>query len=174
MHKQGQDVFTPPVKEEMQLAENERSGNSGTETSVCEAESPRSPKNTPTLPIGRDQELPDQELHDNLKALYDRLKEKSDLEIEMSERKSSKDERQLDPHPRKIRMNCNQSTCADDDDKYKLQCNKCDKLFHYACTGLPMYQICQFMVKGYRMYLCRTCTIIPKFLTESSSLTADR
>ena len=53
---------------------------------------------------------------------------------------------------------CGKGSCLDDDDSHKLQCSQCDRLFHYTCTRLPLYQINLFLTKGYRRYLCANCT----------------
>ena len=38
-----------------------------------------------------------------------------------------------------------------------LECSKCKRLTHYACTKLPAYQLALFMTKSYRLCQCMTC-----------------
>ena len=61
---------------------------------------------------------------------------------------------------------CNAGKCIDDDDKYKFECNKCKKLFHYRCTSLPTYQITHFLTTNYRRYICVNCTKIPDYVAK--------
>ena len=56
--------------------------------------------------------------------------------------------------------------CIEDDDEHKLKCYQCKKLFHYACSSLPLYQLTHFLTIGYRRYLCRNCTIVPDYLKD--------
>ena len=71
---------------------------------------------------------------------------------------------------RSSKKDCRCDSCDEDDDKYKLKCNTCKHLFHYSCTGLPLYQISQFMVKGYRKFECWKCTDIPQYIQEALAL----
>ena len=59
---------------------------------------------------------------------------------------------------------CIKGECTEDDDNKKLKCDKCDKLFHYRCTGLPVFQIHHFLTKGYRKFMCESCTKVPEHL----------
>ena len=52
---------------------------------------------------------------------------------------------------------CTEHNCIKDDDKMRIQCHKCQQMLHYACTGLPPYQLNLFINKGYRKYQCITC-----------------
>ena len=52
---------------------------------------------------------------------------------------------------------CSLDGCAFGKNKYMLECSKCKKLTHYACTKLPNYQIALFIQKNYRLYVCSTC-----------------
>ena len=57
--------------------------------------------------------------------------------------------------------------CVIEKNKYMLRCNKCKLQIHYECTRLPAYQIHQFKTKGYRKYICDSCTIgIPNEIKE--------
>ena len=48
-----------------------------------------------------------------------------------------------------------------------LRCNECKLQIHYECTRLPAYQLHQFKTKGYRKYICESCTIdIPNKIKE--------
>ena len=62
---------------------------------------------------------------------------------------------------------CTPEKCDEDDDKYKLECDACNKLFHYCCTGLPLYQISKFLIKGYRKFVCWNCAKIPEYIREA-------
>ena len=64
---------------------------------------------------------------------------------------------------------CEAGSCVPDDDQYKLECKQCTKLFHYACTGLPTYQIAHFLHSGYRKYQCIKCTEVPDYIKEIMS-----
>ena len=76
---------------------------------------------------------------------------------------------QSPPSPRKRletkTASCTQETCdfSERDDK-NFQCNQCKRLIHYRCTGLPLYQIHQFLTKKYRNYVCVSCTQVPQHL----------
>jgi len=52
---------------------------------------------------------------------------------------------------------CTEHNCIKDDEKMRIQCHKCQRTLHYACTGLPPYQLNMFLNKGYRKYVCITC-----------------
>ena len=43
---------------------------------------------------------------------------------------------------------CSLIHCIDDEDQFKLQCSGCNRLVHYACTQLPVYQVSHFLTKG--------------------------
>lgn len=59
---------------------------------------------------------------------------------------------------------CTEQNCIKDDDKMRLECHKCQRTLHYACTGLPSYQIQMFLNKGYRKYQCINCCSIDQEL----------
>ena len=63
--------------------------------------------------------------------------------------------------------NCKSGICEVDEDDKKLLCQACKRLFHYSCTELPLYQLSQFLVKGYRKYICANCTDIPEYIREA-------
>ena len=52
---------------------------------------------------------------------------------------------------------CTIDTCTIEMCAQMLECNKCKKLTHYACTGLPAYQVSLFLTKNYRIYTCENC-----------------
>ena len=64
---------------------------------------------------------------------------------------------------------CNGYSCVDDDDQFKLQCTQCERLFHYQCTKLPLYQLNHFLTKGYRKYMCAECTVVQTHVSEYMS-----
>ena len=49
------------------------------------------------------------------------------------------------------------ANCGIPSDPQMIDCNKCNRYTHFRCTKLPDYQISQFMVKGYRKYVCSNC-----------------
>ena len=60
---------------------------------------------------------------------------------------------------------CTKESCTEEDgNKNKLKCDKCDKIFHFRCTGLPTFQIHHFLTKGYRKFVCDSCTKVPENL----------
>ena len=52
---------------------------------------------------------------------------------------------------------CTEHNCIKDNEIMKIQCHKCQRMLHYACTGLPSYQLNMFLNKGYRKFQCITC-----------------
>ena len=49
--------------------------------------------------------------------------------------------------------------CGMEQNEAMLRCKLCKLLIHYECTGLPNYQLYQFVYqKGYRNYVCHICT----------------
>ena len=42
----------------------------------------------------------------------------------------------------------------------------CQRLVHYKCTHLPLYQLQLFLTTGYRKFVCINCVNIPKYLEE--------
>ena len=63
---------------------------------------------------------------------------------------------------------CSLTNCLLDDDEFKLQCSTCNKLVHYGCTKLPAFQISHFLTKGYRRYVWKECTTVPKYIWENT------
>ena len=72
---------------------------------------------------------------------------------------------------------CTPSNCPPDEDQYKLKCNNCQRLVHYKCTELPLYQLNQFLTRGYRNFICVNCVpehlhdIVPDNQASTSCLT---
>ena len=52
---------------------------------------------------------------------------------------------------------CTFNECVREKNKFMLECKKCKRLTHYACTGLPDYQISLFMQPRYSLYICENC-----------------
>ena len=81
---------------------------------------------------------------------------------------TSADQPPLSPRKRRdsieITSCCQESCNFSERDDNKFQCNGCKRYVHYRCTGLPLYQIQQFLAKKYRNYVCITCTKIPEHL----------
>ena len=69
---------------------------------------------------------------------------------------------------------CTEHNCTNDNDKMRLECHKCLRTLHYACTGLPTYQLQMFMTKGYRKYVCIDCCLIAKDLNKKVHEQAER
>lgn len=72
--------------------------------------------------------------------------------------------RTLSGIPRRIRtlsmMSNSQYACTRctlEATEFMLDCSKCRKLTHYACTQLPPYQLARFLQKSYRLYVCSAC-----------------
>ena len=70
---------------------------------------------------------------------------------------------------------CSKLNCIDDGDENKLKCVKCLKKKHYKCTGLPLYQVSQFLTKGYRGFICSQCVQVPSelemlFITQEETM----
>ena len=55
----------------------------------------------------------------------------------------------------------------DDEDSYKLECSVCQRLLHYRCTELPLYQLQHFMTKSYRKFVCTNCTTVEQWLIDT-------
>ena len=64
---------------------------------------------------------------------------------------------------------CEDETCQIDDDTHKLECNHCKKQVHYACAGLPIYQLALFLQTEYRRFICSQCVTIPDYVKEIMS-----
>ena len=61
---------------------------------------------------------------------------------------------------------CTAELCFADDDKYKLECSKCNRYVHYDCTQLPLFQIQLFLTTGYRKFICANCIVISEYLSK--------
>ena len=83
------------------------------------------------------------------------------------------EERCVDSRTRYKNRKCSPGICEEDDDDKKLECTECDKLFHYSCTGLPLHQLAHFMTKGYRKYICVSCTTVPEYLKGALGTTEE-
>ena len=83
------------------------------------------------------------------------------LQDASSERRNSR--RVSDP----VRVpTCVKGSCTtDESENNKLRCQVCERFFHYRCTGLPVFQIQQFVhTKNYRKFTCESCTKIAEHL----------
>ena len=61
---------------------------------------------------------------------------------------------------------CTNLCCIGDEDKYKLQCVKCNRLVHYRCTSLPPYQLQMFMTSNYRKFQCHSCVVVDEYINN--------
>ena len=61
---------------------------------------------------------------------------------------------------------CTKGDCIlEDSDKDTIKCQTCEKLFHFRCTGLPIFQIQHFLyTKNYRKFTCESCTKVAEHL----------
>ena len=71
-------------------------------------------------------------------------------------------------------VRCTELRCVNDTEQMRIECQKCSKTVHYACTGLPAYQLNMFLNKGYRKYVCRTCCSPAKDLNKRMQEQAER
>ena len=106
---------------------------------------------------------------------YEHLMGKCDSEIQSSKHERSEREEKLHAEIKNLKSqlsrarrftkkrNCKLGTLEEDEDEKKLYYQNCKKLFRYSCTGLPLYQLSQFMIKGYRKCICANCTDIPEY-----------
>ena len=62
---------------------------------------------------------------------------------------------------------CTETKCKEDDDSLRIKCTSCKRTLHYACTGLPAYQLQFFIKKGKRKFSCITCCPGTKELSKS-------
>ena len=62
---------------------------------------------------------------------------------------------------------CTETKCKDDDDGLRVKCTSCKRTLHYACTGLPAYQLQFFIKKGKRKFSCITCCPGAKELSKN-------
>ena len=64
-------------------------------------------------------------------------------------------------------IECTQETCSITDmEKHVLKCNKCNRLIHYKCTGLPLYQLQHLVSAKKRNNICISCTKITDSLKD--------
>jgi len=61
---------------------------------------------------------------------------------------------------------CSETMCKHDDDNLRIKCTSCKRSLHYACTGLPAYQLQFFIKKGKRKYTCINCSPGAKELAQ--------
>lgn len=61
---------------------------------------------------------------------------------------------------------CTKGDCIiDESDNSTIKCHTCDKMFHFRCTGLPVFQIHHFLhTKNYRKFTCESCTKVAENL----------
>ena len=78
---------------------------------------------------------------------------------------SKEETRSLDPNDLQPTL-CTRDECISDHDIYKLQCLKCERLVHYKCTRLPLYQLQHFLTRKYRKFVCRNCTDVQHYLLD--------
>ena len=64
------------------------------------------------------------------------------------------------------RATCLKGSCAiEETDNNNLRCQRCERFFHYRCTGLPVFQIQHFVhSKNYRKFTCESCTKVAEHL----------
>ena len=67
-------------------------------------------------------------------------------------------------------ISCTKIRCKDIANEHMLRCSKCKRSTHYACTGLPPYQVYLFTRRNYRLYICNDCIgSLPKEIVENCS-----
>lgn len=75
-----------------------------------------------------------------------------------------------EPPPGEINeIKCTKTACIiKDNDPHFLTCSVkvCSRSVHYSCTELPLYQLQHFLIRGYRKYICSSCTKISPHLKE--------
>ena len=64
-------------------------------------------------------------------------------------------------------IKCDEANCIQDEDIYKLECGMCSRLVHYRCTKLPPFQVQNFLIKGYRKYICINCVDVQKYISDA-------
>ena len=69
---------------------------------------------------------------------------------------------------KKINSTCTPTVCTSNDSKEVLKCESCERLVHYSCTQLPLYQIGMFLSKNYEKYKCISCVKLPRKLSKLS------
>ena len=62
--------------------------------------------------------------------------------------------------------NCSNEMCNEEDDEYMFSCKSCDKVYHYRCTNLPLYEIARYLGPGRRSYECASCVRVPEKLKD--------
>jgi len=59
---------------------------------------------------------------------------------------------------------CTLVTCIDDEDQNRLKCRSCQRMVHYECTQLPLYQLQIFANTYNNQYVCHNCVRITRSL----------
>ena len=60
-----------------------------------------------------------------------------------------------------------ETMCKDVNDSLRIKCTDCKRSLHYACTGLPAYQLQFFIKKSKRKYTCINRSIAVRKLKNS-------
>jgi len=68
-------------------------------------------------------------------------------------------------------ITCTQQ-CNDGQNAYMIQCCKCQKLTHYRCTRLPVYQL-YILTSTSRRYTCEKCTTVPTSFVEKCNISSN-
>ena len=89
------------------------------------------------------------------------LTRRTQLSGEKAAKKYGRQQQHLNDNP-----TCKQSLCIDGGDKYKVECKDCQRLFHYKCSQLPLYQLQLFLTTGYHKFVCINCVNVPKYLED--------
>ncbi len=61
---------------------------------------------------------------------------------------------------------CTLVRCIDDEDQNRLKCRNCQRMVHYECTQLPLYQLQIFVNTYNNQYVCHNCVRITRSLTS--------
>ena len=99
-------------------------------------------------------------------------KEKRPIEQLTSTTASSTDESDPAVHQKKAAKTvvekgtwkCKNESCNEEDDDCMFTCKRCDGMYHYRCTDLPLYEIVRYAGPGRRVYECASCVKIPEKL----------
>ena len=59
---------------------------------------------------------------------------------------------------------CTLTGCIDDEDQNRLKCRNCQRMVHYECTQLPLYQLQIFVNTYNNQYVCHNCVRITRSL----------
>ena len=90
---------------------------------------------------------------------------------------SKNDNTQTDIESELEENHCSETQCKDDSDSLRIKCTGCKRSLHYACTGIPAYQLQFFIKKGKRKYTCVSCSpgakeLSQKMLEQSQRITS--